>query len=189
MVKVGQKRLFKKRKDFREWLEKNYDTKSELWLIFYKKHTGKNTIQYEEAVEEALCYGWIDGILKRIDSEKHIVRFTPRLKNSVWSIANIARVKKLIKEGKMKEIGLAKYKEMDESKREPSWNEEQEIPEFIVKEFMKNKKVWKNFNDMAPSHKKHYIWWITEAKKEETRKRRLKKAKEMIANRKRPGME
>ena len=188
MVKIGQKRLFKKREGFREWLEKNYDTKTELWLIFYKKHTGKNTIQYEEAVEEALCFGWIDGILKRIDDKKHVVRFSPRHKNSVWSDSNIARVKKLIKEGKMTEVGLAKYKALDKSKQEPAWDGKRDIPDFIKKEFKNNKKVWQNFNDMPPSHQKQYIWWITEAKKEETKQRRLEKAKEMIANKKRPGI-
>jgi uncharacterized protein YdeI (YjbR/CyaY-like superfamily) len=150
-------------------------------LIFYKKHTGKNTIQYEEAVEEALCFGWIDGILKRIDDKKHVVRFCPRKKNSVWSESNIQRVNKLIKKRKMKEAGLKKFREMDENRRAPGLDKKLEIPDFIIKEMKKNKKAWKNFNAMPPSHQRQYIWWITEAKKEETKRRRLIKAIEMIA--------
>ena len=182
VVKVGKKRLFKNRSEFRKWLSENYDSSSELWLIFYKKHTGKNTIQYEEAVEEALCYGWIDGTLKRIDDQKHIVRFSPRRKGSVWSVANINRVNRLIKQRKMTKAGLEKFEELDESRREPAGTTELEIPEFVVKGLKKNKRVWKIFNEMAPSHRKQYVWWITEAKKEETKQRRLKKAIEMISD-------
>jgi len=180
VVKVGRKRLFKTRNEFRKWLSENYDKKNELWLIFYKKHTGKNYMQYDEAVEEALCFGWIDGILKRIDDEKHVIRFSPRLKGSVWSIANIERVKKLIEQGKMTEAGQEKFEELDENRREPDFTKNDEVPDFIKKVLKKNKKVWKRFNEMAPSHRKQYVWWITEAKKEETRQRRLKKAIEMI---------
>ena len=118
MVKVGQKRTFKNRSEFRDWLEQKYDKKNELWLIFYKKHTGKNYIQYDEAVEEALCYGWIDGIMKRIDDRKHVIRFTPRRKGSVWSELNIDRVNQLIKERKMTKAGLDKFKELDEKKKQ-----------------------------------------------------------------------
>ena len=103
-MKVGEKKKYRNRDEFREWLEKNHDKKKELWIIFYKKHLNKG-MPYDDAVEEALCFGWIDGILKRIDEEKYIIRFSPRRPKSVWSKHNIARAKKMIKEGKMKKIG------------------------------------------------------------------------------------
>lgn len=95
----------KSRKEWREWLTKNHDKTTEIWLVYYKKHTGKPTIKYEEAVEEALCFGWIDGIEKRIDEERYAQRFTPRRKNSNWSESNIARYKKLVKQGLMTKAG------------------------------------------------------------------------------------
>jgi uncharacterized protein YdeI (YjbR/CyaY-like superfamily) len=184
VVKVGRKRLFKNRNDFRNWLSENYETKSELWLIFYKKHVGKDTIQYDEAVEEALCYGWIDGIMKRIDDKKHVVRFSPRRKGSVWSEINIDRVNSLKKEGKMTKAGLEKFNLLDEKRRSPTRDKTQKIPEFILKEIKKNKNALKKFNEMAPSHQRQYVWWITDAKKEVTKQRRLKKTIEMINGKK-----
>jgi uncharacterized protein YdeI (YjbR/CyaY-like superfamily) len=182
MVKIGLKRTFKNRSEFRNWLEQNFDRKQELWLVVYKKHTGKNYIQLDEAVEEALCFGWIDGIMKRIDDRKHVIRFSPRRKGSVWSEINIDRVNKLIKEGKMTEAGLVKFKELDKERISPNRGTEQEIPDFVIKGLKKNKKAWKKFNEMAPSHQRQYAWWIADAKKEETRERRLKKAVDMIEN-------
>jgi uncharacterized protein YdeI (YjbR/CyaY-like superfamily) len=88
-----------------EWLMKNHNKKSEIWLVYYKKHTGKPTVQYTEAVEEALCFGWIDGIEKRIDDERYAQRYTPRRKSSNWSDPNIARYKKLASQGLMTEAG------------------------------------------------------------------------------------
>ena len=90
----------KTRKEWRTWLEKNHDSKKEIWLIYYKKHTGKPNVPYDESVEEALCFGWIDGILKRIDDERYARRFTPRRKGSIWAPSNVERVANMIKEGK-----------------------------------------------------------------------------------------
>lgn len=104
---VGETVYFKDRVAFRAWLEKNFERKDCLWLGFYKKRLNRGLL-YNDAVEEALCFGWIDGILKRVDDEKHVVRFSPRRKNSVWSTSNITRVKKMIREGKMASAGRAK---------------------------------------------------------------------------------
>lgn len=100
----------KSREKWRKWLSKNYNKEKEIWLIYYKKTTGKPSIPYNDAVEEALCFGWIDSIEKSIDSERFAGRFTPRKPKSGWSKSNIERVKNLIKEGKMTQFGLAKFR-------------------------------------------------------------------------------
>lgn len=115
-MEVDKITWFKTRNDFRKWLQKNYKQKDYLWLGFYKRHTKKPGIAYEEAVEEALCYGWIDGILKRIDDQKHVIRFSPRRPGSVWSPYNIARVNKLIKQKKMRKAGKNKIPKTLEKK-------------------------------------------------------------------------
>ena len=105
-MKIGKTIYFKSRNDFRKWLSENHKTKQELWLGFYKVKAMKGWLAYSDAVEEALCYGWIDGILKKIDDERHVIRFSARRKNSVWADSNIARVRKLIKQKKCKKQEL-----------------------------------------------------------------------------------
>ena len=104
-MKIGKITYFKNRHQFRRWLKLNHDKKEYLWLLFYKKHTNKPSLTLDEAVEEALCYGWIDGILKSIDNEKHIIRFSPRRPSSFWSKHNINRVIKMIQQKKMRQPG------------------------------------------------------------------------------------
>ncbi len=99
------------RDEWRSWLEENHKSEKEIWLIYYKKHTGKPRIPYDDAVEEALCFGWIDSIIKRIDEEKYTQKFSPRKQNSAWSDLNKKRVKKLIEEGKMTKAGYETVKE------------------------------------------------------------------------------
>jgi len=111
VVEVGKQRGMKTRGQWRSWLAKHHDQEKELWLIFYKEHTGHAGLTYEEAVQEALCFGWIDGILKRIDDEKHTIRFSPRRKNSIWSATNKKRVARMIASERMTEVGLAKVQE------------------------------------------------------------------------------
>ena len=106
------------RKDRRLWLEKNYNSKKEIWLIYYKKHTGIKRIPYDDAVEEAICFGWIDSTVKRIDEQKVMQKYTPRNKRSVWSELNVKRVEKMLKAGKMTKIGLEK---VEEAKKNGYW--------------------------------------------------------------------
>lgn len=106
-IKIGKIISFKNRQQFRQWLQKNYNKKGHLWVLFYKKHLNKPGLTLAEAVEEALCYGWIDGILKSIDSKKHVIRFTPRRPGSYWSKHNLNRVIKLIRQKKMRRPGRA----------------------------------------------------------------------------------
>ncbi|MGD2085491.1 MAG: YdeI/OmpD-associated family protein [Candidatus Aminicenantes bacterium] len=179
------------REDWRQWLEKNHDKEKEVWLIFYKKRTGKPSIPYDDAVEEALCLGWIDSIIKRIDDEKYARKFTPRKPDSKWSELNKKRVKKMIREGQMTEVGLAL---IDAAKKSGKWGQdishpkEFAIPPEVIQAISANKKAWENFNNLAPSYKKQYIGWITTAKKEETKERRLKEAVEILAQGKKLGL-
>jgi len=123
------------RDDWRQWLRKNYATKKEICLIYYKKHTGKPSIPYDDSVEEALCYGWIDNIIRRIDDEKFARSFTPRKPKSEWSEANKKRARKMIKEGKMTEAGLAKIRE---AKKTGEWFKETPTKkELVIPKYMK----------------------------------------------------
>jgi uncharacterized protein YdeI (YjbR/CyaY-like superfamily) len=164
------KPLFAKdRHKWRAWLEKNHATKKEAWLVFYKKHAKKKGVPYLEALEEALCFGWIDGPLKRIDGEKHAIKFTPRRKSSVWAESNIKRAERMIDVGKMTPAGLEKFKD-HEKRKVPSVIE---MPADLEKALKKNRKAWENFQKFPPSHRKHYFWWIMSSKKPETRERRI----------------
>ncbi|MCD4740842.1 bacteriocin-protection protein [archaeon] len=148
-MEITEKKYFRDRHCWRAWLEKNWNSKKELWVVFYKKHTGKQCVSYENAVEEALCFGWIDGTLKRIDDEKHAVRFTPRRAGSVWANSNKIRIKKLIKQGKMAEPGMKKVKALlardKKGLKLTSKKERTEAPAWLKKEIKKNKEAWKFF--------------------------------------------
>jgi uncharacterized protein YdeI (YjbR/CyaY-like superfamily) len=171
------------RKDWRRWLENNHTIEKEIWLVYYKKHTGKDRVPYDDAVEEALCFGWIDSIVTRIDDEKYAQKFTPRKDSSQWSESNKKRIEKLTSLGIMSDEGLKKVKI---AKKSGKWDEIIKIPHWddihldFKKALEKNPKANKNFNQLAPSYKKHYIEWITLAKKEETRLNRIKEAIKLL---------
>lgn len=172
----------KNRSQWRMWLEKNHNKQKEIWLIYYKKHTGKPRVTYNDAVEEALCFGWIDSTIKRIDDEKYCQKFTPRNHKSGWSELNIMRVKKLIKEGKMTDAGMVKFNPDKIITPTRIINtDEKDIPSFILDAFKENPLALENFRKLAPSHKRNYLRWILEAKKDDTRQRRLEKAMKMLS--------
>jgi uncharacterized protein YdeI (YjbR/CyaY-like superfamily) len=183
--------LFKNRNEWRLWLRKNHNKEMIVWLIYYKKHVNKKSVVQPEAVEEALCYGWIDSIVKRIDEERYIQKFTPRNEKSIWSDVNKKRVEKLINKGKMTEPGMEKIRI---AKKNGSWNKIQnftnieKIPNELKIVLSKNKIALSNFDQLASSHKKQYIYWIGTAKKEETRKRRSEKAVQLLVKNKKLGM-
>ena len=179
------------REVWREWLEKNHTTEKEIWLVYYKKHTGKNRIPYDDAVEEALCFGWIDSIVRRLDDEKYAQKFTPRRDHSTWSESNKKRVEKMTAQGKMTEAGLIKIERALETGK---WNEiisppdPHEIHSGFKIELAKNPKAKENFNRLAPSYQKHYIGWIFSAKKDETRNKRIKEAIGLLDKNQKLGM-
>jgi len=170
---------FTNRMEWREWLQVHYGQESEVWLIFYKKGTGKPTMDYEAAVEEGLCFGWIDSIIKKIDDERYARKFTPRKEESKWSESNKRRVKRLIKNGLMTEIGMAKVKEAKESGRWDKTGRPQipfELPEDFKAALDNNAKARKFFNGLAPSYRKQFIGWIAMAKRPETRAKRIEES-------------
>ena len=164
------------RKNWRAWLEKNNDTAKEVWLIYYKKHTRKPSISYEASVEEALCYGWVDSIIKRLDDDRCARKFTSRKGNSVWSESNKRRAEKMIREGSMTEIGMAKIKE---ARARGEWSKIREVskelivPPFIQNTLAQNEKARLYFETLANSYKRQIVRWVSSAQREETKTRRL----------------
>ena len=176
--------LFKDRADWRVWLEEHHNSASEVWLIYYKKHIKKKSVRYEEAVEEALYFGWIDSKVKRVDEEKYMQRYTPRQEDSNWSESNKRRVKRLINLGLMTEAGLGA---IEVAKRNGSWyrfDKEIVVLKDLEAALAENPAAKENFEKFAPSHKKQYLLWLKSAMRAETREKRLqeivKRAKENI---------
>ncbi len=167
--------FFKKQQDLRNWFEINHDKKDELLAGFYKKSSGKPSITWEESVDEALCFGWIDGIRRSLGELSYTIRFTPRRSNSNWSTKNINRVEELIRLELMKPSGLAVYKKRKENNSGTYSFEQAAVkldPEYqnILR---KNKKAWEYFESQVPSYRKPAVHWIMSAKQEATRLRRL----------------
>ena len=169
------------REQWREWLQEYYQTEKVIWLQYYKKHTGKPSIPYNDAVEEALCFGWIDSTVRRIDEERYMQKFTPRKMKSTWSVPNVIRVERLIKQGKMTARGLELYQFAREQNLLPDPSAKQrstvpEIPSWFEEVLDKNPLARRHFDKLAPSHRRNYIGWIMGAKKAETKLRRLEEA-------------
>jgi uncharacterized protein YdeI (YjbR/CyaY-like superfamily) len=182
MAKAEKQVHFTNRDDWRSWLAENHGTEKEIWLIHYKKHTGKPTIAYEEAVEEALCFGWIDGVLRRLDEDRYVLRYSPRKNKSIWAESNKERAERMIKQGRMTEAGLAKIRE---AKKNGEWDKAIStqdgpvIPPDLKETLAGNRKAMKNFDNFAPSRQKQLIWWVTSAKRDETRQRRIEETVSM----------
>ena len=171
------------REEWRAWLTTHYQAETEVWLIYYKKHTGRPRISYDESVEEALCFGWIDSIAKRMDDEKFAQKFTPRRDWTNWSALNKRRLRKLIREGRMTDAGLAKIDAAMLGEEAPAKENkgDAEIPRFVKQALMANAKAWANFRNLTPSRRQAYIRLIMDAKREETRERRLREAVSLLA--------
>ena len=184
---------FKNRNEFREWLINNNKTHQGIWLVFYKKCTNKESITYEEALEEALCFGWIDSIIKRIDDEKYMRKFTPRRDKSKWSDYNITKIKELIRKGLMTEAGLEKTdNSIFEDSNIPERNKKEtfpdKMPEYVIDEFKKNEPAYTNYINMTRTCRKQYILWIVTAKKEETIKKRITESIKLLKENKKLGL-
>jgi uncharacterized protein YdeI (YjbR/CyaY-like superfamily) len=161
---------------FRKWLRKNHKTAVELWVGYYKKGTGRKSITHPEAVDEALCFGWIDGVRKSVDEESYTNRFTPRKKGGNWSRINIARVEELIREGRMQKAGLAAFEARDRDRPASYSFEQRDHPEFTpdqARRFRANKAAWKFFQAQPPGYRRLATFWVVSAKREETQLRRL----------------
>lgn len=167
--------FFPAQSSFRKWLEKNHDKAAELLVGFYKVNSGKPSMTWSGSVDEAICFGWIDGVRKSIDHESYCIRFTPRKPGSIWSAINIQKVETLSKQGLMHASGIAAFEKRQENKsriysyeKEPStW------PKDFFKKFTANKKAWKFFQTMPKSYQNQCIHWIITAKQDSTKIKRL----------------
>ncbi len=166
---------FANREAWRAWLEEHHAALQEAWLLINRKGATRRFLVLEEAVEEALCFGWIDGALKPIDNEMYALRFCPRKSNSVWSVNNQRRVEKLIREGRMTQAGMEKIAEAKES---GEWEaaiareDVSSVPDDLVQE-LENNDAWMAFDHWPASQKKQYLYWLETAKRPETREKRL----------------
>jgi len=160
----------KDRNRWRAWLEKNGRTCEEIWLLYYKKASGKPRIAYEDALDEALCFGWIDSKIRRTDDLRYAQKFTPRKAKSRWSATNVTRARKLIKEGRMTAAGLAAFQSHKARAIAPP---PEELPRELAGKFKRQSGAWENFNRFPPFYRRMTIRWVAGAKREETRHKRL----------------
>lgn len=182
----------KNRVEWRSWLAANHDKETEIWLVFYKKKTSKKSVEYKATLEEALCYGWIDSIIKKLDDTKYVRKFTPRNPNSKWSLVNKELVEKLIKDGMMTEHG---QKKIEAAKRSGHWDKPTtkpqlkfEMPTEFTEALQKNKKARDTFYKLAPTYQKQYLGWIGVAKRSETREKRIKESIQLLTEGKKLGL-
>ncbi len=179
--------FFPTQNEFRSWFEKNAHKEKELVVGFYKVNSGKPSMTWSESVDQALCFGWIDGVTKSIDHESYSIRFTPRKHNSIWSAININKVEMLTKAGLMKPEGLSVFS-LRKEENSKIYSHERDIVEFTadqLSKFKQNKIAWDYFKNQAPSYQKVITHWITSAKQEKTKQARLEKAISASENQKR----
>lgn len=167
--------FFSKQADFRKWLQKNHQEETELLVGFYKVGSGKPSMTWSQSVDEALCFGWIDGVRKSIDEDSYQIRFTKRNATSIWSAINIKKIEELTKRGLMQPAGLASFEKRTESKSKiySYEKDEAELSQGFEKQFKANKKAWDYFQALAPSYRKISMHWVMSAKQEATRIKRL----------------
>ncbi len=161
--------------DFRTWLKIEGKNRVELWVGFYKKESGKASITYSEALDEALCFGWIDGVRKSISADAYTIRFTPRKPKSQWSTVNIKRVQELAHTGRIQPAGLKAFEGATDQPRKYSYEQRNraQFPAQDEKRFRSNRKAWEFFQSQPPWYRRTATFWVISAKKEETRQRRL----------------
>jgi uncharacterized protein YdeI (YjbR/CyaY-like superfamily) len=162
---------------FRAWLRKNHREATELHVGYYKKHTGKPSLTWPESVAEALCYGWIDGIRRRIDDQRYVIRFTPRRPKSIWSAVNVRLVAELEASGKMRKAGRDIFEARTGANRKGYTYESEHagLDDSRLRTFRRNESAWTYFEAQPPGYRKKATWWVMSAKRNETKDRRLAK--------------
>jgi len=173
------------RKDWRSWLEKHHASNPGVWLVFFKEHTRVKSIAYEDSVCEALCFGWIDSLIKRLDDDRYARKFTPRQPTSKWSDSNRKRWLELKAAGVLAAAGIEAAPTSSTYGPRP---EIPELPAYIAKAFKANPKAWGYFQELTPTYRRPFVVWIHSAKREETRERRLREAVGLLAAGKRLGL-
>ncbi len=174
------------RAQWRMWLAEHHDSESEVWLVFHKRQTGRASIACDDAVEEALCYGWIDSLIRRLDEGRYARKFTPRKPDSKWSTANRKRYARLRASGRLMPAGLKRaptHRSGDAPRPSPS-----KVPQYIEQALRNHPAAWDYFQRLAPSYRRMYIAWIDSAKQQETKTRRLREAVGLLAAGKKLGL-
>jgi uncharacterized protein YdeI (YjbR/CyaY-like superfamily) len=172
--------------DWRRWLAKHHDSSTEIWLVFHKRHTGTPSIEYLDALDEALCYGWIDSLVKRLDDDRYARKFTPRKADSRWSDVNRKRYAALRASGRLEPPGIARAP--TDRSYAPKPPRTTVIPKYIIDAVKKRRAAWEAFEQLAPSHQRRYVGWIDSAKQEETKLRRLREVIDVLAAGKKLGL-
>jgi len=187
---------FESRQSFRNWLVENASDHPGIWMIYFRKHLQKVGIEYQEALEEALCFGWIDSLVKNLDEERYLRKFMPRKDKSKWSDFNRKKVAELIRDGKMTQAGLDKIEpsilvglaDLHANMILPKKSEGLVIPDSILQGFAQNEPALQHFNQLSASCRKQYVLWITQAKREETIQKRLMEAIDLLKENKKLGL-
>ncbi len=180
---------FSDREEWRRWLHENGSTQDGIWVVIQKKGSRKTGLRLEEAVDEAVCFGWIDGGMRRVDGDSFVLRFSPRRRNSIWSLRNVERVERMIEAGRMTEAGL---EAVEEAKRDGRWESaytsrvEPEVPEDLEQALRESPEAWENFKGFPNSTKLQYVHWVVTAKREKTRLRRISEVVRRAAENIRP---
>ena len=176
----------RKRQEWRRWLREHHDSDSEIWLVFHKRHTSTRSFSYDDAVEEALCFGWIDSIVRRLDDTRYARKFTPRKTDSKWSTANRRRYADLKSRGLLAAPGLkrAPTSRSGDAPRPSA----REVPSYMKKILKTEPRAWEQFRKLAPSYRRAYIAWIESARREETKERRLREAVSLLSDGKKLGL-
>jgi uncharacterized protein YdeI (YjbR/CyaY-like superfamily) len=188
MAKTRPTLACRTRQEWRDWLQAHHRTVSEIWLVFDKRHTGRSCVAYEDAVEEALCFGWIDSLVARLDDARYVRKFTPRTAESKWSAINRARYARVKARGLLTDAGIARPPTSRlavppeapaaaiAAAKDPS-----ALPAYIKKALKANATAWANFERLSPSYRRRYIGWIEYAKRQETREKRLQEVVAVLA--------
>ncbi len=174
-MEIPNATVFASSVEFRAWLEANHDSETELWIGYYRKSVQKTSMTYKEAVDEALCFGWIDGVGRRIDDEVHANRFTPRTKRSTWSAVNVARMAELTTEGRVHLAGMRAFeaRTADNTGIYSYENRPADLPEAYLAQLQANEAAWGWWQAQTPGYRRAATWWVVSAKQETTRDRRL----------------
>jgi uncharacterized protein YdeI (YjbR/CyaY-like superfamily) len=182
---------FETRKAWRAWLARNHARVAGIWMLYYKKHTGRLSLAYADAVEEALCFGWIDGKIRRLDGATYMQRYTPRSERSIWSELNRRRAQRMIRRGLMTAAGLVKIRA---AKKSGAWEQATRprrpptLPTDLRRALAQQPEAQEHFRAFAPSYRTLFIYWVASAKKPDTRARRIARVVEMAAANRKPGM-
>ena len=167
---------------WRKWLDEHHDSESEVWLIFHKRHTGVASIAHKDALDEALCFGWVDSLVKRLDDRRYAVKFTPRRGDSRWSATNRKRYEALKASGRLKPAGISRAPtDHGYDPRPARFKMPSKLPRYIETALRKRPAALRYFKALAPSHRRRYVGWIESAKREETKARRLKEGIRLLA--------